>query len=281
MREKFDFVCSLGAACLCAESLRDAGLRLSSGPFDWVSGGTLADRVGLVVRDFDGWFEADDLEPIGDPNHFGHDGYRNRRTGFSYPHDFTSGVPFAEDYPSVREKYSRRVARFLDCVRTSHRVLFVWIADALLDTALSDGEVVAALSDLRRRFPETGIEMLVVDRAEDGAASGALVRHDGYWRVACGYRRKATSGERPWDIELGPILRVLSNFHAEDYRSAEERCGYKLLRRNRQEALYGKRGRIGRFAVRLEIKLCKHFMKRLKRRGVDMQGAFAAFLDTL
>ena len=53
-KERFDFICSLGSSCLCATSLRDAGLRLSSGPFDWLLGPGMKARVDLIVRDFEG-----------------------------------------------------------------------------------------------------------------------------------------------------------------------------------------------------------------------------------
>ena len=63
-KERFDFICSLGSSCLCATSLREAGLRLSSGPFDWLLGPSLKFRVDMVANDFAGWFEREDTDGL-------------------------------------------------------------------------------------------------------------------------------------------------------------------------------------------------------------------------
>ena len=216
-KESFDFVCSLGSSCLCATALRDAGLRFSSGPFDWLYGPPLKNRVDTVVGDFAGWFESEDFEFVGNPEKFEHDSYANRRTGYTFPHEFDLGRPFAESYPGVRAKYDRRIARFYERIRASRRVLFVWLENPLVDDRPSDDEVAASHKALSEKFPGVQVELLVVDRAPDDAGVHGLVRHDGYWRATCPYRRNATEPgkeARYWNVNTRPVLELLSDFQS-------------------------------------------------------------------
>ena len=204
-KERFDYICSLGASCLCAVSLRDAGLRLSSGPFDWLLGPSLKSRVDLVANDFAGWFEPGDFEFLGNPETFFNDRYMNRRTGYKFVHDFEIGKPFEEAFPAVREKYERRIARFYERIRSSRRVLFVWMESPVEDgTRPTDGEVEEAIEKLSSKFRGLSIEMLVVDRLGGGDRECGIARKNGFWRSACEYRPKAvaTGVTNPaWDVD--------------------------------------------------------------------------------
>ena len=90
-KERFDYVCSLGSSCLCATSLRDAGLRLSSGPFDWLLGPSLKSRVDLVANDFAGWLEPGDFEFLGNPEKF------SNRIGYSHDWHMFKNTNFAAE----------------------------------------------------------------------------------------------------------------------------------------------------------------------------------------
>ena len=276
-KERFDFICSLGSSCLCATSLRDAGLRLSSGPFDWLLGPGMRDRVELVARDFEGWLEPGDFEFLGNPNKFEHDSYRNVKTGYKFSHDFDIGKPFEESFPAVREKYLRRIARFYERVRASRRVLLVWLENPMTDDRPTDEDVRASLGALAAKFPGVSVELLVVDRAPDDSASGSLERRDGYWRATCPYRRTATEkGEdvRPWDVDTHPIMALLSNFAAADYRSADDRRAHSADDRRRKYAVLGARSALGYAVAKLQVKLCKLMLNRLRRRGADVRRIF-------
>jgi len=276
-KERFDFICSLGSSCLCATSLRDAGLRLSSGPFDWLLGPGMKDRVELVVRDFEGWLEPGDLVFAGNPEKFVHDTYINRRTGYTFPHDFDIGKPFDEGFPAVREKYMRRIARFYERVRSSRRVLLVWLENPMTDDRPTDEDVRASLAALAAKFPGVSVELLVVDRAPDDSASGSLERRDGHWRATCPYRRTATEkGEnvRPWDVDTRPIMALLSNFAAADYRSEDDRRAHREdVRRQRYEA-FGASSALGYAVAKFQVKVCKLLLNRLRRRGVNIRRVF-------
>lgn len=282
MAFKYDYICSIGSSCLCAIVLREARLRLASGPFDWVTDGSFGSRIDFLVNDFAGWFEARDLEKVGNPNKFDHDSYRNLATGFLFPHEFEPGRPFDEEYASIRAKYDRRISRMYRSIGAADRVLFVWIENPVDTDRPSEEDVVAARKRLMEKFPGTAVDFLVIDRAGDDAATGEMVRGDGWYRVSCGYRRKAQEdgAVRPWDVELGPILSVLSQFSVADNRSAAERNRYSEAKRRAQYTLLGVDGPVGAFVVKMQIKICKLLMNRLRRRGVPLRRVFETQLET-
>lgn len=266
---------------MCATSLRDAGLRLSSGPFDWLLGPSLKSRVDLISNDFAGWFEPRDFEFLGNPEKFEHDSYRNRRTGYKFSHDFELGKSFEESFPAVREKYARRIDRFYDRIRASRRILLVWLENPVVNDRPSDEDVVASLRTLAEKFPGVKVEILVVDRAPDDTPGGRLVRKEGWWRVECPYRRKSTEpgkDVRPWDIDTRPIDALLSNFEANDYRSAAERLSHVNAQRKEKYSVYGAHGLVAYAASRLQVKVCKLLMNSLRRRGADIRRLFDAQL---
>ena len=276
-KERFDYVCSLGSSCLCAQSLDDAGLRLSSGPFDWLLGPSLKARVDVVVNDFAGWLEPGDFEFLGNPNKFSHDSYFNTKTGFKFPHDFAIGQSLEQSWPDVYKKYQRRIARFYERIRSSKRVLLVWLENPVNCDRPTDDDVRASVKALADKFPGVKVELLVVDRAPDDVLTGAFVRGDGYWRISCGYRKKSTDPTvdvRPWDIDTRPIAMVLSAFEAADYRSEEERRRRRDLEKSARYAVYGAKSALGFAVARMQVKVCKLIMNRLRRHGADMPRLF-------
>ena len=276
-KERFDFVCSIGSSCLCATSLRDSGLRLSSGPFDWLLGPGMKARVDLIVRDFEGWLEPGDFEFLGNPNKFEHDSYRNRKTGYKFSHDFEIGTPFEVSFPAVREKYMRRIARFYERVRASRRVLLVWLENPVEDDRPTDEDVAASVAALAAKFPGVKVELLVVDRAPDDSGSDGIVRRDGYWRATGPYRRKATEpgkDVRPWDVDTHPIMALLSNFETSDYRSEAARRDHGADSRRQKYAALGVSSALGYAVAKLQVKVCKLLLNRLRRRGVDIRRVF-------
>lgn len=278
-KECFDFVCSIGSSCLCASSLRDSGLRLSSGPFDWLLGPSLLERAKLIASDFSGWMEPGDFEYAGNPHKSFTESYRNLKTGYKFSHDFPVGADFATVFPEVKRKYDRRVARLYERVRASRRVLFAWFENPSCDDKPSDEEVLAARKVLMDTFPGVDIELLVVDRATDKSHWGEFVRGEGYWRTTCPYILKAVEpgGEvRPWDVDLRPIIALLSNFSTCDYRSAVERRKHAEAKRCEKYSLYGARGPVSYAISRFQIKICKLLMNRLRRKGIDMRRVFDA-----
>ena len=277
-KEKFDYVCSIGASCLCASSLKDAGLRLSSGPLDWVSGSaTLLDRVAMIESDFAHCFDAADFQYVGNPNGFDHESWINRRTGITFPHDFDPGVPFADMFGKVQDKYRRRAARFYERIELSGRVLLVWLQDPIRDERRpADAEVEEAVRRLNARFAGHKIELLVLDRASDDGESSTIVRHDGFWRGECAYRRKTTMSDnpRPWDIDTSSIVEMLSFVETVDYRNKGQRDRFDAEIRRLRSERYRAGNWFSYVLVRLQVKIAKLILNRLRRRGISVKRVF-------
>ncbi|MBR2355616.1 MAG: hypothetical protein IKA69_04505 [Kiritimatiellae bacterium] len=283
-KERFDYVCSLGASCLCAMSLRDAGLRLSSGPLDWVGGFLFQKHVDFVLNDFADWFHEEDFEPYGDDDNLVHARYINRRNGLKFLHDFERGKSVSESLPAVREKYERRIARFYERIRSSRRVLFVWMENPIEGGARpTDGEVEEALAKLSSKFPCQNIEMLVVDRQDGGMRAGGIVRKNGFWRAVCEYRPRAVDPgvEVPaWDVDRGPFVALLSRFEVRDYRDKAERRRFEAEARRKKYAALGAKDAFGYAVARMEMRLFKSMFKRLRRRGIDMLRVVDGIMST-
>jgi len=161
--KEYDFIFSLGSNCSVSMSLRDAGLQFASWPLDWIGSPGLSQSVDAIVSDFEHWFDREDLK-LWDVRH--EEGavqrvYRNMRTGFGFPHEFTNAKPFELAYGKTREKYERRIARFAAELNSEKRVLGVYL-EAAPRLRQSD----EALSDARRRivakFPKIGFDLLYV-----------------------------------------------------------------------------------------------------------------------
>lgn len=125
---QYDCIFSLGEACFVATFLKEQGLRLFSGPFDWVYGRTFEDRFAMLLNDFEHFFEKSDLLYRRSFKLWRgeHDVYFNTRTKLAHIHDFDFHGDFEKEYPIVKEKYDRRIARLLERMRTSKRILIVY-----------------------------------------------------------------------------------------------------------------------------------------------------------
>lgn len=147
----YDYIVSLGPDCHTASALRRAGLRDSSGPFDWLTGASLDMRLGLLERRFSGFMEKGNLTKlVKGPNapKKGNDYYLDEATGFRSYHDFREDVPFDEMYVAVREKYDRRINRLYLRVAAAQKVAFVWRKTE------AEQEGTASMEEAQRRLKE-------------------------------------------------------------------------------------------------------------------------------
>lgn len=157
----YDSIVSLGASCGTTMSLRELGLQNVSSPFDWIGAPGLSGSVSMLESDFAGWFDRDALV-LWDVTHekgVVHRHYKNLKTGFGFPHEFSNAEPFEENYEKVREKYERRIARFLADMDTPKRVLFVYL-ELSFAPRLPDAELVSLRERLAARFPRITADLL-------------------------------------------------------------------------------------------------------------------------
>ena len=161
--KQYDCVFSLGEACFIAIHLRKNGLRMFSGPFDWMYGSNFKTRCDILASKFENYFNKEDLEfkEYRETNKMVT--YRNKRTDIHYNHDFHSDLPFDYEYNIVKEKYDRRINRLLKIISTAKNVLICYgdLANSK-NGAKSDTEIVDCIKKLNEVYAPAKIEMLYV-----------------------------------------------------------------------------------------------------------------------
>ncbi len=138
MFAEFDYVVPIGEACFVATFLKNLNVREFSAPFDWVMGANLETRLELILNEFKDFLNIEDLVCVTKQVEDGllaegltdfptkHEIYENRRTGISHNHDFLRDTPLEESFPEAKEKYNRRIERFLDLMRGESNILFFY-----------------------------------------------------------------------------------------------------------------------------------------------------------
>lgn len=123
----YDAVFSLGDLCLTSIQLKKNNLRPFSGVLDWMASPSLSNVNRLLQNRFVGFMDLPNLRIIGYANDqficVSDDGYQ-----IVSNHDFAVGkntLSHLGGYPEVREKFDRRIRRFLEKMETSQRILFV------------------------------------------------------------------------------------------------------------------------------------------------------------
>lgn len=102
----FENFISLGERCLTAAALSKYGLRNTSGPFDWCFS-SMEGVLTLLENDFEDFMDYSNLSVDKDDNKVFHD----KKYKIIYNHDIK--VSLENDYAEIKEKYQRRIERFL------------------------------------------------------------------------------------------------------------------------------------------------------------------------
>lgn len=124
---EYDAVFSLGHLCLAAIQLQKNNLRPFSGVLDWMGTHSLPDVSRLLKNRFDGFMELPNLRISGYATNEKLLVADEKYNLFSN-HDFDADkntLTHLATYPEVKEKFNRRVGRFLDKMETAGRILFV------------------------------------------------------------------------------------------------------------------------------------------------------------
>lgn len=169
--KSYDLIVSLGSSCGITMALRSLGLQRQSMPFDWLGSPGLPEVVAMIESDFAGWLEKDDLV-LWDVTHEKgviHRFYKNLKTGFGFPHEFSNAEPFEENYGRVREKYARRVERFRRETGAAKSVLFAYL-ERPYAPRLPDETLVEMRDRLARRHPAASVDLLYVCVGPDRTA---------------------------------------------------------------------------------------------------------------
>lgn len=263
----YDLVFGIGAACPCTECLRDAGLQYASFPFDWLIGSTLERRVRFITEGHGDWLPKDSLEHVFTAVAVRTDAYRDNRTGIIFNHDFPAGVPLEESYPKVLAKYNRRFDRLLGLLNSARRVLVVYLG-APTGYAPTDEEMRDARALLQRRFPGKDLDLLVF-RMTDNAEPRTQSPFEGVQVVAFNYQVWSDLAGANL-VDKDKIIGWLreSRIRCRDYRTADERRRWLEEKRRKEWRKYGASGFWDCQIVKLQYRLYRHLLKRMKKKGL-------------
>lgn len=168
-KEKYDFIFSIGEACSCSIVLRNSGLQCRSMPFDWVAWPNLIERSKMFQNNFCDWLPKDALQHIGEqliekvPKNV----YKNTKTGTIFNHDFPLNQSLDESYPTVKDKYNRRIARLYKMIRSSKTVLAVNLAIPQSTLNYTTEQLIQVKNTLSECFPDVNIHLLHVSNDND------------------------------------------------------------------------------------------------------------------
>lgn len=144
--------------------LKEAGLRSCSGPFDWMGfRQPLSRYVDILVSDFSFYMLKENLHFVKEDPVEGVARYEDCITGLSSVHDFKLGVPFDDMYVQFRQVLDRRIARLLSVLRLKTRILFVHYRG---EGHYESSELMDEMEKLRRKFPRSTIDLLVLETAK-------------------------------------------------------------------------------------------------------------------
>jgi hypothetical protein len=123
----YDSIFSLGHFCLSAIQMKKNNLRPFAGVLDWVGSPSLPDVNRLLRNRFVGFWEPSNMRVIGHATPkdllVSDDAYK-----IYFNHDFKTDIntpTHLAAFPDVKEKYNRRIQRFLEKMTTSQRILFI------------------------------------------------------------------------------------------------------------------------------------------------------------
>lgn len=128
LKNEYDFIFSLGAACSCTSILRQIGVQFESYPLDWLYGGGLEIRTELLINNFKDFINLEDLKPVGQRlNPEPCDIYANMKNKIVFNHDFPLNGNLEKDYFEIKEKYDRIITRLFKNIENSNKICIVYI----------------------------------------------------------------------------------------------------------------------------------------------------------
>ncbi|WP_445486993.1 DUF1796 family putative cysteine peptidase [Niallia sp. 03133] len=160
MNREYDAIYSLGHNCLAAMKLRDHNLRAFAGPLDWVGSPDLSKLTNLLSNNFHSFLELKNLRGIQ---------YVSETdilvldevNVISFNHDFKSDKNTLEelsDLPQIKEKYDRRIKRFLDKLSSCKSILFIRTEGTF--------EEVTELQKVLKTMVKNDFQLLVINHTE-------------------------------------------------------------------------------------------------------------------
>ncbi len=159
---KYDLVISLGVNCNCANNLKHYNLRRigEKMPFDWIKSGTLASRVNLILNDFAGFLDPQNLRQLfGNVTRWEGKRYYNVVYDLVFAHDFPSDKNFHEGLTIATKNYSEKILNLQNALLAHKKILFVYMDNNLISRRMAAKK----LRELRRKFGYNDIDFLIIE----------------------------------------------------------------------------------------------------------------------
>jgi hypothetical protein len=138
LKGSYDAIFSLGQNCLPAIQLQKNHLRFKAGVLDWMISDTLVDVNRLLKNRFAGFMEFSDLDFVNYNVPSPQNLYvKDLKYNVISAHDFPTSINTTQNlvsYPEVKEKYNRRIKRFLEEMEKCARILFIRMQGTLEET---------------------------------------------------------------------------------------------------------------------------------------------------
>lgn len=266
LKDSYDFAFSMGAACACSMALRRAGMQYASFPLDWAGTVTLRGNVDMVVNDFKGMLTLENLEYVGPNGEKQKDIYHDRVNDMHFLHDFPMGIPPAESFPAIVEKYQRRIDRFLKLMDESHTVLAAYV-EVPSSPAWPEEDILYAAERLNSRFPGANVDFFCFSQAKGVAFDPANVEVVGEhaFRVAFDFQSAKAENIADERVVASAYRAFVKNVR--DYRTGEEKRKFRQVKRQKALDLYKASNTWELLRNKTYYKLMKHFQNRLEREG--------------
>lgn len=216
--KRYDIVYSIGFNCSCAMYLNETGLRITSGPFDWLTNASFEDRINLILNDFESFLNKDLLVKLPKPpSHYDkfNEHYENTKTNLYFFHDFPLNKPFDIQYLEVKEKYERRIKRFYDNLKNKDRVLLVWLSQ----THNTSDEVVLDLCNRVSEKIGKEIHFLIIEHEEGLRGVRRYNLSNNIERCYCHTQKKGLNGDlklrgnRKYLIKIFTPIRLIRPYY--------------------------------------------------------------------
>lgn len=179
--KKFDLIFSLGEDCACSSYLRRFNLQEYSYPFDWLTKADFFMRVNLLLNNFQGFLNKENLIKL-DKNAFQgekdekNDYYWCKKTNFNFYHDFDNKMPFDEAFLCVKDKYQRRIQRLYKQIKSAKNILIVWWSR---DKHQDIDKVIKSCEMLSQKFNSQNLYMLLIENAAQEQSAFAKCKWGG------------------------------------------------------------------------------------------------------
>lgn len=161
---------SMGRGCHTAMMLEKMGYRKCSYPMDWIipensasSEESMKKRFEFLMNGFVDFFNKEDLIFYPEISNGKHIKCINKATNFVFSHDFLNGKDSKNQYILLMNKYSRRISRLMNHIKSVKKVNLIYIentwdhfneAEKEIDSALLNRLVI----NLKEKYPSKEIK---------------------------------------------------------------------------------------------------------------------------